>query len=75
MYDYSQMEKGSDWRPIATAPADADGTKGMDFVELFGAFEHDARAIGSRKREIAVQTLGNLTILSTELNTAQSNLK
>ena len=52
-----------------------DGSKGMDFVELFGAFEHDPRAIGSRKREIAVQTLGNLTILSTELNTAQSNLK
>lgn len=52
----------------------ADGTKGMDFMELYTATEDDPRAIGTRKRENAIQTLGNLTILSTPLNSAQSNL-
>lgn len=51
-----------------------DGTKGMDIVELSAAKETDLRAVATRKREAAVQTLGNLTILSTGLNTAQSNL-
>jgi uncharacterized protein with ParB-like and HNH nuclease domain len=50
-----------------------DGTKGMDFMELYGATETDPRAVASRKREAALQTLGNLTILSTGLNSAQSN--
>lgn len=52
----------------------ADGSKGMDFMELGNAADGDARATATRRRDIALQTLGNLTILSTALNTAQSNL-
>ena len=51
-----------------------DGSKGMGFVELFGAVETDPCAIATRKRNAAVQTLGNLTLLSSALNSAQSNL-
>jgi Protein of unknown function (DUF1524) len=51
-----------------------DGAKGMDFVELMKASEDDKRAVVTRKREIAAQTLGNLTILSAALNSAQSNM-
>lgn len=51
-----------------------DGSKGMDYIELNSASEGDARASATRKRDIALQTLGNLTILSTGLNAAQSNL-
>src|SRR3990172_75963 len=50
-----------------------DGSTCMDFIELYHASENDSRADGTRKREAALQTLGNLTILSTGLNTAQSN--
>jgi uncharacterized protein with ParB-like and HNH nuclease domain len=51
-----------------------DNSKGMDFMELLRASENDPRAAATRKRETYVQTLGNLTILSQGLNTAQSNL-
>jgi len=51
----------------------ADGSKGLDFMELYSAAESDPRAIATRARETAVQTLGNLTILSSGLNSAQSN--
>jgi len=51
-----------------------DGTKGIDFWDLAGTAETDPRAIATRMRQIAIQTLGNLTILSTGLNSAQSNL-
>jgi hypothetical protein len=51
-----------------------DGSKGLDFLELYNASENDPRAVATRKRENAVQTLGNLTILSSGLNSAQSNL-
>ena len=51
-----------------------DGSKGMGFVELFDATETDPRAVATRKRMAAVQTLGNLTLLSSALNSAQSNL-
>jgi len=51
-----------------------DGSEGMDMLELFGASDDDPRAVASRKRDTALQTLGNLTILSSALNTAQSNL-
>ncbi len=51
-----------------------DGSKGMDLLELFNASETDKRAVATRKRDTAVQTLGNLTILSTGLNSSQSNL-
>jgi len=50
-----------------------DGSMGLDFVELYGTPETDPRAIATRARESAVQTLGNLTILSSGLNSAQSN--
>jgi hypothetical protein len=52
----------------------SNGTKGMTIIELYGASETDPRAIATRRRERAVHTLGNLTILSDGLNTAQSNL-
>lgn len=51
-----------------------DGSKGMEFFELYGAAENDPRAIATRSRERSVQSLGNLTILSSGLNSAQSNL-
>jgi hypothetical protein len=51
-----------------------DGSKGMDFMEIHKATDGDSRANATRKRDSAVQTLGNLTILSTGLNSAQSNL-
>jgi Protein of unknown function (DUF1524) len=50
------------------------GSKGMDFAELVSASESDPRALASRKRLSSIQTLGNLTILTSELNAAQSNL-
>ena len=52
----------------------ADGSKGMDSEEIWDAGHDDPRAAATRKRDTAVQTLGNLTILSTGLNSAQSNL-
>lgn len=52
----------------------SDGSKGMDFLELYDAPANDPRAKMSRQRGVALQTLGNLTILSSGLNTAQSNL-
>jgi hypothetical protein len=51
-----------------------DGSKGMSFVELISAPESDPRSKASRIRSSATQTLGNLTILTSELNAAQSNL-
>jgi len=50
-----------------------DGSRGMSMIELFSAEPDDPRAIASRAREAALQTLGNMTILSTGLNSAQSN--
>ena len=52
----------------------ADGTKGLEFFEMLNFPDTDARVGASRVRENAVQTLGNLTILTTGLNSAQSNL-
>jgi hypothetical protein len=51
-----------------------DGSPGMGIVELVNASNDDPRALATRKRERAIQTLGNLTILSSGLNSAQSNL-
>lgn len=58
---------------IATWPL-PDGSKGMSYKELGEALDTDPRAVGTRKRETIIHTLGNLTILSSGLNTAQSNL-
>ncbi|MGU3661521.1 DUF262 domain-containing protein [Methylobacterium fujisawaense] len=51
-----------------------DGTTGVDWTELQTADPADPRVIASRKRNAAVQTLGNMTLLSSALNSAQSNL-
>jgi uncharacterized protein with ParB-like and HNH nuclease domain len=51
-----------------------DGSKGMDSLELYNAPATDPRAKASRQRGVALQTLGNLTILSSGLNASQSNL-
>lgn len=51
-----------------------DGSRGLDDRELFDASKSDPRANASRKRSVMVQTLGNMTLLSSALNSAQSNL-
>lgn len=50
-----------------------DGSKGLTVVELFQIPDSDTRSVATRKRDAAIQTLGNLTILSAGLNAAQSN--
>lgn len=50
-----------------------DGSKGLTVVELFQVPDSDPRSVATRKRDAAIQTLGNLTILSAGLNAAQSN--
>jgi uncharacterized protein with ParB-like and HNH nuclease domain len=50
-----------------------DGSRGLDNMALYQAARDDARAAATRNRNSAVQTLGNLTILSSGLNSAQSN--
>lgn len=50
-----------------------DGSKGLTSLELEEADEDDPRAKATRGRNAAVQMLGNLTILTRELNSAQSN--
>jgi hypothetical protein len=52
----------------------ADGSKGLDFFEMNDLPDTEPRVAASRMRENAVQTIGNLTILSSGLNSAQSNL-
>jgi hypothetical protein len=59
-----------DWTANWSLP---DGSKGLTMMELFQAPENDPRSRATRKREAAIQTLGNLTILSTSLNSAQNN--
>lgn len=51
-----------------------DQSKGMDLAELLEAPDDNPRAIATRKRDLAIQTIGNLTLLSAALNVAQSNL-
>jgi hypothetical protein len=51
-----------------------DGSKGMDYPERLGAQDTNPRIAASERRDIAIQSLGNLTILSSGLNAAQSNL-
>ena len=53
----------------------ADGSKGVNYVDLLGVADSDPIAMASRTRSASVQTLGNLTILTSELNAAQSNLE
>ena len=51
----------------------ADGSIGMTGTELWETAVDDSRAEATRKRNTAVQTLGNLTILTQPLNSAASN--
>jgi hypothetical protein len=50
-----------------------DGSVGMDQSELMRAEDGDQRAIKSRIRYAALQTIGNLTILTQALNSSISN--
>jgi hypothetical protein len=50
-----------------------DGTQGLSLEGLSSADPDDARAIATRQRHDTVHTLGNLTILSSALNSAQGN--
>lgn len=51
-----------------------DGSKGLDLVESLEVPDDDPRLVASRYRDQALDTVGNLTLLTTALNTAQSNL-
>lgn len=51
----------------------ADGSKGLTTEALWTAPKDDARAEASRKRNQALQTFGNLTILTQGLNSSVSN--
>lgn len=50
-----------------------DGSKGLTEVELWGAGPQDAKATATRNRNAALQTFGNLTILTQALNSSASN--
>ena len=49
------------------------GNTGLSAHELWGADPNDTRTINTRKRNVLVQTFGNLTILTQSLNSAASN--
>jgi uncharacterized protein with ParB-like and HNH nuclease domain len=51
----------------------ASGVKGMTTEELWVATANDPRAAATRKRNAALQTFGNLTILTQSLNSSASN--
>lgn len=51
----------------------ADGSKGLTTEQLWATTKHDAGADASRKRNQALQTFGNLTILTQSLNSSVSN--
>ena len=50
-----------------------DGSRGMDFFELLDVEEDNQRATQTRSRNAALQTFGNLTILTQKLNSSVSN--
>ena len=50
-----------------------DGSKGLTTTELWTASKEDPRANASRNRNQALQTFGNLTILTQSLNSSVSN--
>lgn len=51
----------------------ADGTRGLKYNELWTANDSDPKTIATRARNSALQTIGNLTILTQPLNSAASN--
>jgi uncharacterized protein with ParB-like and HNH nuclease domain len=50
-----------------------DGTKGLKWEELWNSQPGDPRSDATRRRDVLLQTLGNLTILTQALNSAVSN--
>jgi uncharacterized protein with ParB-like and HNH nuclease domain len=52
----------------------SDGSKGIDVVESLELPDDDVRVVASRQRDQALDRIGNLTLLTSSLNTAQSNL-
>lgn len=50
-----------------------DGSRGLTTQELWSATADDSRADATRQRNTALQTLGNLTILTQPLNASVSN--
>jgi hypothetical protein len=50
-----------------------DGQKGLTTLELWDAEESDERTIATRKRNQALQTIGNLTLVTQSLNSSISN--
>ena len=50
-----------------------DGSKGLTGVELWTAEPQDAKVVATRRRNAALQTFGNLTIITQALNSAASN--
>ncbi len=50
-----------------------DGSRGMEWGELYDAAPGDARAGATRVRELAIHTFGNLTIIRQALNSSVSN--
>ena len=50
-----------------------DGSAGLATEALWTAAKDDARADATRKRNVALQTVGNLTILTQALNSSVSN--
>ncbi len=51
----------------------ADGSRGLTPQEMSSASEDDLRAAATRRRSLALHTLGNLTIMTQPLNSATSN--
>lgn len=60
----------NDWQEFWRLP---DGSKGVPPTELRAADPADSRAAATRHRNAAVQTIGNLTLLTQKLNSAVSN--
>lgn len=58
------------WREHWPLP---DGSTGLAYDDLATAAEDDTRAIATRARDAALQTIGNLTIITQELNSSTSN--
>lgn len=50
-----------------------DGSKGLTWVELSDSQLDDPGAVATRRRNVALQTFGNLTILTQPLNSSVSN--
>jgi uncharacterized protein with ParB-like and HNH nuclease domain len=50
-----------------------DGSKGLDFMELWDSLPDDPKGMATKRRNAMLQTFGNLTILTQALNSSVSN--